>query len=86
MKKRKVGKEGPMYTHNDFRASVSVRVRTADINVKRTSVLDLISVGTGPKAHSGGPEAHHYSAELCRILQNLGVVKKIKVVLEGNLN
>ena len=25
------------------------------------------AVGTGPKAHSGGPEAHHYSAEfVCR--------------------
>ena len=46
MKKRKVGKEGPMYTHNDFRASASVRVRTAAINVKRASVLDLISQAT----------------------------------------
>ena len=42
MKKRKVGEEGPMYTHNDFRASASVRARTAAINVKRASVLDLI--------------------------------------------
>ncbi len=46
MKKRKVGEEGPMYTHNDFRASASVRARTAAINVKRASVLDLISQAT----------------------------------------
>ncbi len=90
MKKRKVGKAGPMYTHNNFHASASVRARTAAINVKRASVLDLISQatyirseklkkqtppnmargnqisnagGTGPLAHSGGPEAHHYSTE-----------------------
>ena len=94
MKKRKVGEEGPMYTHSDFRTSASVRARTAVINVKRASVLDLLSqatyirsekfkkqtppnmargnqisnaVGTGLKAHSGGPEAHHYNAEFgCR--------------------
>ncbi len=46
MKKRKVGEEGPMYTHSDFRASASVRARTAVINVKRASVLDLISQAT----------------------------------------
>ena len=46
MKKKKVGKEGPMYTHNNFRASASVCVRTAAINVKRASVLDLISQAT----------------------------------------
>ncbi len=46
MKKRKVGKEGPMYTHNKFQASVSVRARTAAINVKIATVLDLISQAT----------------------------------------
>ena len=86
MKKIKFAQEGPMYTHNNFCTSTSVRVHTADINVKRLSVLNIISqatyirlknsnngpplnmargnqisnaVGTGPKAHSGGPKAHH---------------------------
>ena len=46
MKKRKDGQEGPMYTHNNFCASAIVRTRTAAINVKRASVLDLISQAT----------------------------------------
>ena len=44
MKKIKVGQEGPMYTHNVY--SSSMRVRTVAINVKRASVLDLISQAT----------------------------------------
>ena len=82
IKKINVGEEGQMYTHSHFRTSASMHVRTAVINMKRASVLDLISqatyirsekfkkrtppnmargnqisnaVGTGPKAHSGGP-------------------------------
>ena len=46
MNKRKVGREGPMYTQNNFQASASVRARTAAINVKIASVLDLISQAT----------------------------------------
>ena len=46
MKKMKVGEEGPMYIHNNFHASASVRARTAAINMKRASVLDLISQAT----------------------------------------
>ncbi len=46
MKKRKAGQKGPMYPHNNFRASASVHARTAAINVKRASVLDLISQAT----------------------------------------
>ena len=46
MKKREVGQEGPMYTHNKFRTSARVRACTAAINVKRASVLDLISQAT----------------------------------------
>ena len=46
MKKRKVGQEGPMYTHNNFRASASMRTHTAAINVKIAGVLDLISQAT----------------------------------------
>ena len=44
MKRRKVGQEGPMYTHNDFCTSASVL--TAAINMKRASMLDLISQAT----------------------------------------
>ncbi len=46
MKKIKVGREGPMYTHNNCRTSASVRGRTGNIKVKRASVLDLISQAT----------------------------------------
>ncbi len=46
MKKRQVGEEGPMYTHNDFHTFASVCARTAAINVKRASRLDLISQAT----------------------------------------
>ncbi len=35
-----------MYTHNDFRISARVRAHTVAINVKRASVLDLISQAT----------------------------------------
>ncbi len=42
MKKMKVGEEGPMY----FCASASMRAHTATINLKRASVLDLISQAT----------------------------------------
>ena len=97
MKKRKVGQEGPIYTHNHFHASASMSACKAAMNIKRASVLYLISqatyirsekfkkrtppnmargnqisnaVGTGPKAHSGGPEAHHYSAEFGCLEEN----------------
>ena len=45
-KKIKVCLEGPMYSHNIFCASASMCVRTAAINMKRASVLDLISQDT----------------------------------------
>ena len=96
-----------MYTHSDFRTSASVRARTAVINVKRASVLDLLSqatyirsekfkkqtppnmargnqisnaVGTGLKAHSV------VGQRPTTTMQNLGVVKKIKVAQKGILN
>ena len=46
MKKIKVGQEDTMYTHNNFRASASVCVCSVAINVRRASVLDLISQAT----------------------------------------
>merc|ERR1712082_230550 len=102
MKKRKVGEDGPTYTHNDFRASSSMHACTAVINMKRASVLDLISqatyirskkfkkrtppnmargnqisnaVGTGPKAHSGGPKAHQTPQEGLEIQTKLSHIR-----------
>ena len=46
MMKRKVGQEGPIYTHNDFHTPASVRLRTAARNVKKAIMLDLISKAT----------------------------------------
>ena len=46
MKKIKGAEEGPMYTHNNFCTSASVRARTTAINMKGASVLDLISQAT----------------------------------------
>ena len=46
MKKMKVVQESPLYTHNNFHTSASVRVSTAAMNVKGASVLDLISHAT----------------------------------------
>ena len=43
MKRNKVAQEGPMYTHNNFPTSASMCARTATINKKRVSMLDLIS-------------------------------------------
>ncbi len=42
----KVGQEGPMYTHNDFRTYVSVLMCMAAIILKIASMLDLISQAT----------------------------------------
>ena len=45
-KKKKVGQEGPMYTHSDFRTSADLRARAAAKSVRRASVLDLITLAT----------------------------------------
>ena len=46
IKKIRVAKEGPMYTHNNLHTSVSICAHTAAINVEGASVIDLISHAT----------------------------------------
>ena len=48
----KDARNGPMYTHSDFRTSAVSRARAAAKSVRRASLLDLITLA---KVGAGGP-------------------------------